>query len=225
MTSHCAILHSALSADLPGYNTAGRSFLSNLFITGPSPLLPLQPPALSSPTRRSNFHYFVLSYFDMFQAIVALLLQFSLASLVAAAPITAQGNNNVGFGAGGGVVGFIVLILDIICVGELSLHTPYWNVDDMRMFADDHSQSRSSSHPAPSPTRSAGPSLSSCFLSPACSFTTFSRTVPSTTVAEAMRPLVGIRETQNWARRWARQWARQGREEERRERRRELKVT
>lgn len=62
----------------------------------------------------------------LFQALLTLLLQLHLA---AAAPITAQGNE-VGFGAGGGVIGFVVLILDIICVGmpippSILHHLPY----------------------------------------------------------------------------------------------------
>lgn len=48
----------------------------------------------------------------MLHALLALLLQLSLA---AAAPVSAQGHGNSWqYGAGGGVVGFVVLILDII---------------------------------------------------------------------------------------------------------------
>lgn len=49
------------------------------------------------------------------QVILSLLLQFSLFSLAAAAPVHTQ--DAVGYGAGGGVLGFVVLILDIICWG------------------------------------------------------------------------------------------------------------
>ena len=51
----------------------------------------------------------------MFQNAIGLLLQFSLFSLAAAAPIAVETHGNSWqYGAGGGVVGFIVLILDII---------------------------------------------------------------------------------------------------------------
>jgi hypothetical protein len=48
------------------------------------------------------------------QAFLSLLLQFSIFSLASAAPIHTQ-DNTVGYGAGGGIIGFVVLILDIIC--------------------------------------------------------------------------------------------------------------
>jgi len=41
-------------------------------------------------------------------------LNFLLFALVEAAPVAAQRNNHMGFGIGGGIVGFIVLVLDII---------------------------------------------------------------------------------------------------------------
>jgi hypothetical protein len=52
----------------------------------------------------------------MFQFVLAALLQLSLGLLVEAAPVSAQGTNWQG-PTGGGVVGFIVLILDIIAWG------------------------------------------------------------------------------------------------------------
>lgn len=49
------------------------------------------------------------------QKTLAMLLQFLMFSLVTAAPITTESHGNSWqYGAGGGVVGFIVLILDII---------------------------------------------------------------------------------------------------------------
>jgi len=54
----------------------------------------------------------------MLNIFLALFLQ--LCGLVAAAPITAQGHGNSWqYGAGGGVVGFVVLILDIIVFIEV----------------------------------------------------------------------------------------------------------
>lgn len=51
----------------------------------------------------------------MFQNVLGMLLQLSLMSLASAAPIEAQRHGNVWqYGAGGGVLGFIVLVLDII---------------------------------------------------------------------------------------------------------------
>ena len=52
----------------------------------------------------------------MMQALLSLLLQLSLFSLVSAAPVSVS-SSNVGGGVGGGVVGFVVLILDIIAWG------------------------------------------------------------------------------------------------------------
>lgn len=49
------------------------------------------------------------------QQTLAMLLQFLMISLVTAAPITTESHGNSWqYGAGGGVIGFIVLILDII---------------------------------------------------------------------------------------------------------------
>lgn len=53
----------------------------------------------------------------MFQAALQMLLQLSLLSLAEAAPVTVQTQNAWRYGAGGGIVGFIVLILDIIVFG------------------------------------------------------------------------------------------------------------
>ncbi|KAF2745452.1 hypothetical protein M011DRAFT_488061 [Sporormia fimetaria CBS 119925] len=55
----------------------------------------------------------------MLQSFIGLLLQFLFFSLASAAPVTTQGNNTVGYGAGGGVVGFVVLVLDIIVFIEV----------------------------------------------------------------------------------------------------------
>jgi len=51
---------------------------------------------------------------NMFQIVFSLLVQFLLFTLTEAAPVTAQHNNAWKYGASGGVVGFIVLILDLI---------------------------------------------------------------------------------------------------------------
>jgi hypothetical protein len=59
----------------------------------------------------------------MFQNTLGLLLQLSLVALASAAPIAAQSHGNWQYGAGGGVVGFIVLILDIIVFSTY----PTWN--------------------------------------------------------------------------------------------------
>ncbi|PQE25708.1 Cardiolipin synthase protein [Rutstroemia sp. NJR-2017a BBW] len=56
----------------------------------------------------------------MFQNTLALLLQFLYFSLAVAAPIEATGHGNAWkYGSGGGVIGFIVLILDIIVFIEV----------------------------------------------------------------------------------------------------------
>jgi hypothetical protein len=52
----------------------------------------------------------------MFQLVLAALLQLSMALAVEAAPITTQSANWQG-PTGGGIVGFIVLVLDIIAWG------------------------------------------------------------------------------------------------------------
>lgn len=52
----------------------------------------------------------------MFQFVLAALLQLSLGLLVEAAPVSAQGTNWQG-PTGGGILGLIVLILDIIAWG------------------------------------------------------------------------------------------------------------
>ena len=56
----------------------------------------------------------------MFQFVLAALLQLSLGLLVEAAPVTAQGTSWQG-PTGGGIVGFIVLVLDIIAWGTSEL--------------------------------------------------------------------------------------------------------
>ena len=60
---------------------------------------------------------------NMFQFALSILVQLSLLSLAAAAPITTQSHGyeyQWQHGAGGGVVGLIVLILDIIALGSWS---------------------------------------------------------------------------------------------------------
>lgn len=53
----------------------------------------------------------------MFNFILAVLVQLSLVAFAAAAPVTAQDHGNaIQYGTGGGIVGFIVLILDIITI-------------------------------------------------------------------------------------------------------------
>jgi len=56
----------------------------------------------------------------MLQSALSVLLQLLLFSLAAAAPITTESHGQAWhYGAGGGVVGFIVLILDIIVFVEV----------------------------------------------------------------------------------------------------------
>jgi hypothetical protein len=53
----------------------------------------------------------------MYKFLLSLLLQLMLVSLAATAPVTAQGHRGTApwhYGVGGGVVGFIVLVLDFI---------------------------------------------------------------------------------------------------------------
>lgn len=64
------------------------------------------------------------------QKTLAMLLQFLMFSLVTAAPITTESHGNSWqYGAGGGVVGFIVLILDIIVFSKLL--TPHLSVSKL----------------------------------------------------------------------------------------------
>lgn len=49
-----------------------------------------------------------------------MLLQLAMASLAMAAPMSIE-SNSWQYGTGGGVIGFIVFILDIIFIGECSL--------------------------------------------------------------------------------------------------------
>jgi len=56
----------------------------------------------------------------MFQSALSMLLHLSLIALAAAAPVSTESHGNSWqYGAGGGVVGFIVLILDIIVFMEV----------------------------------------------------------------------------------------------------------
>lgn len=59
----------------------------------------------------------------------SLIIQLCLAVLAVAAPIaeetlTTTKHSHLGFGAGGGVLGLVVFILDIIVIGTLRLITP-----------------------------------------------------------------------------------------------------
>jgi hypothetical protein len=55
----------------------------------------------------------------MFQSALSTLLQLSLICLAAAAPLTTQNHGNSWqYGTGGGVLGLIVLVLDIIVVSK-----------------------------------------------------------------------------------------------------------
>jgi hypothetical protein len=54
----------------------------------------------------------------MFQFVLAALLQLSLALFVEASPITTQSSVGWQGPTGGGIVGFIVLVLDIIAWGK-----------------------------------------------------------------------------------------------------------
>lgn len=53
----------------------------------------------------------------MYQTSLLLALQVAFASMVAAAPIHAE-SNSWQYGTGGGIIGFIVLILDLIVICE-----------------------------------------------------------------------------------------------------------
>jgi hypothetical protein len=68
----------------------------------------------------------------MFQVALALLLQLSLCM---AAPITTQGTNWQG-PTGGGVIGFIVLVLDIIAWGKFRyfLHLTIFNSKGVEIY-------------------------------------------------------------------------------------------
>ncbi|USP78712.1 hypothetical protein yc1106_05986 [Curvularia clavata] len=55
----------------------------------------------------------------MFNLVLSLLLQLSMFMLAEAAPVTAQGAEPWQAGTGGGIVGFIVLVLDIIAWIEI----------------------------------------------------------------------------------------------------------
>lgn len=62
----------------------------------------------------------------MFQNILALLLQLSLAALALAAPVAQDvsattAGNTWQYGTGGGIIGFIVLILDILVFSKSPL--------------------------------------------------------------------------------------------------------
>jgi len=53
----------------------------------------------------------------MYQLAIPLLAQLVLASLAAAAPVTIE-SNTWQYGTGGGIVGFIVFIIDVIVISK-----------------------------------------------------------------------------------------------------------
>jgi hypothetical protein len=151
------------------------------------------------------------------QKTLAMLLQFLMFTLVTAAPIVTEGHhgNTWQYGAGGGVVGFIVLILDIIVFSK-SLNAP----TSLQLFNSPpcstcpcydflprsqtesacplhlgactlirKPQSRSSNPTAQSHTSSSGVSWSSSSLSSVLSSTGCSPTVRHTTLVEDTRLL------------------------------------
>lgn len=63
----------------------------------------------------------------MFNFVVAALLQLSFFMLAEAAPVSTMGTKPWQAGTGGGIVGFIVLVLDIIAWSTY-LPYPYWDV-------------------------------------------------------------------------------------------------
>jgi hypothetical protein len=88
-------LHAGLIFPFPQHSTSTSLFSSPRFTT-----------AISS-----------YNIYIMFQIALSVLLQLALFSLAAAAPLTTEGHNHGiqwQHGVGGGVVGFIVLVLDII---------------------------------------------------------------------------------------------------------------
>lgn len=56
----------------------------------------------------------------MYQIVLSLLLQLALSSTALAAPVSVQLENAWQYGTGAGIVGFIVLVLDIIIGRKLS---------------------------------------------------------------------------------------------------------
>lgn len=118
-----------------------------------------------------------------------ILLQLCLAALCYAAPIadeslSTMSSNATQYGTGGGIVGFIVLVLDILVWSKSQSYTApaMYNI----LTA---SQSRSSSLPAPSATSCCGLSSSSSSPSAASSSTGSSPTARSGTTEMDMRPL------------------------------------
>lgn len=59
----------------------------------------------------------------MYNFILSVLLQLSLFMLAEAAPITAQSAKPWQAGTGGGIIGFIVLVLDIIAWSKFNNYT------------------------------------------------------------------------------------------------------
>jgi hypothetical protein len=73
----------------------------------------------SQPSIATQFHVFTETKtiaITMFQLVLAALLQLSMGLLVEAAPVSAQGTAWQG-PAGGGILGFVVLVLDVIAWG------------------------------------------------------------------------------------------------------------
>jgi hypothetical protein len=113
-----------------------------------------------------------------------LFLQLCLAALCSAAPITAQ-DATTQYGAGGGVIGFIVLVLDILVWSKSHSYYTLSNAQPANFPV----QSRSSSHPAPLATSSSGLSSSSSSPSAVSSSTGCSPTARSGTTETATRLL------------------------------------
>lgn len=122
---------------------------------------------------------------------LSLLLQFAFVALAAAAPITTESHGNAWqYGAGGGVLGFIVLILDIIVfcklpfyfslfISSFILSTSHPLDASYMLFAENmltFQKWRSSSQTDQSATSCCGVSWSSCSRSSDLSSTTSSPT-------------------------------------------------
>lgn len=135
----------------------------------------------------------------MFQYFLALLLQLSLAALALAAPVAQEvsattAGNSWQYGTGGGVLGFIVLVLDILVFSmsarrllllQLSASQLHPHASRNDPCADSAPQLRCSSRTARLCTSFSGAWSSFCSPSSAWSSTGSSRTAPSTTAAAA----------------------------------------
>lgn len=56
----------------------------------------------------------------MYKIFLAVLAQLALASLAAAAPLHVE-SNTWQYGTGGGIIGFIIFIIDVIIIGKFIL--------------------------------------------------------------------------------------------------------